>query len=96
MTLHPDRVDTFLSMFDETAPRIRAFPGCTHLELLQDDGFPNVLTTVSHWDHDEALQRYRSSSLFQGTWTRTRPLFAAAPEAYSNHVLRTDPGPVSA
>ncbi|MEX2401328.1 MAG: antibiotic biosynthesis monooxygenase [Rhodothermales bacterium] len=93
MTFRPDRVDTFLSIFDESAPRIRVFPGCTHLELLQDHTYPNVLTTLSHWDHDDALQRYRASNLFRSTWSRTKPLFAAPPEAYSHHLLREHPVP---
>lgn len=91
MTFRPDRLDTFLSIFDESAPRIRAYPGCTHLELLQDAAFPNILTTLSHWDDDAALQQYRSSNLFRGTWARTKPLFAAPPEAISHFLLR--PGP---
>lgn len=96
MTFHPGDIDTFLAIFDESAPRIKAFPGCSHLELLQEHTFPNVLTTVSHWDDDEALQRYRSSNLFRGAWARTRPLFASPPEARSYRVLRTGGGPDSA
>ncbi len=93
MTFRPDRVDAFLSLFDDAAPRIRAFPGCRHLELLQDERYPNIMSTLSHWDDDDALQQYRSSSLFRGTWTRTRSLFAAPPEARSFHVLRKHSGP---
>lgn len=90
MTFRPDCVDAFLSIFDEAAPRIRAFPGCRHLELLQDAEYPNLFTTVSHWDHDEALQRYRSSDLFRATWSRTKSMFAAPPEASSHLLVRRD------
>lgn len=92
MTFHPDQVDTFLSIFDESAPRIRAFPGCIRLDLLRDDRFPNILSTISHWQDEDALQHYRSSNLFRGTWARTKPLFAGAPEAFSHRILRADPG----
>ena len=88
MTFHPDQVDAFLSVFDHSAPRIRAFPGCRYLELLQDATYPNVMTTLSHWDDDAALQRYRSSDLFRGTWAHTKPLFAAPPRASSHLLVR--------
>jgi quinol monooxygenase YgiN len=88
MTFRPDRVDDFLQeIFGPSAPQIRAFPGCRHLELWQDVRFPNILTTFSHWDDNSALERYRQSDLFRTTWARTTPLFAAAAVAHSQEVL---------
>jgi len=83
MTFRPDRLDDFLTLFEEARPRISAAPGCRHLELWQDERFPNVLTTFSYWDDADALDAYRQSDLFRSTWKRTTPLFAAAPIAYS-------------
>ena len=83
MTFRPDRLDAFLALFAEARPRIRAAPGCRHLELWQDTRFPNVVTTYSEWDDAEALDAYRHSDLFRSTWARTTPLFAAAPVAHS-------------
>lgn len=91
MTFRPEAVDTFLSVFDESSPRIRAYPGCRHLELWQDANYPNIFTTISHWENDAALERYRSSSLFTATWARTKPLFAARPEALSHVMARGHP-----
>lgn len=91
MTFRPEAVDTFLSVFDESSPRIRAYPGCRHLELWQDSTYANIFTTVSHWEDDAALERYRSSSLFTATWARTKPLFAARPEALSHVMARAHP-----
>ena len=91
MTFRPDAVDDFLVLFDGAAPQIRAFPGCRHLALWQDDRFPNLLTTYSHWSDAEALERYRQSALFKATWAQTKRLFAAPPEARSLHVLRVNP-----
>lgn len=90
MTFHPDQLDAFFRIYDAAGPRIRAFPGCLHLELLVSIDYPNVLTTLSHWESDEALQKYRSSDLFRSTWSRTKPLFAAEPEASSHEPLRGD------
>ena len=83
MTFRPDRLDDFLALFADARSRIRAAPGCHHLELWQDARFPNVLTTYSEWDDADALDAYRHSDLFKTTWARTTPLFAAAPVAHS-------------
>ncbi len=90
MTVRSDARAAFLEHFDASAPQIRAFPGCEHLELWQDARFPNILSTYSLWTDAEALERYRNSSLFRSTWRRVRPLFAAPPEARS-HVPRRPP-----
>lgn len=91
MTFRPDEVQTFLSIFDDSSPRIRAFPGCHHLELWQDTSFPNILTTMSRWEDEAALERYRASGLFTGTWARTKPLFASRPEVHSYDLARPHP-----
>lgn len=89
MTIRPDKLDAFLDHFDRSAPRIRAFPGCAHLELWQDARFENVVATHSHWHSAEALEHYRRSDLFRTTWAEVKPLFAAAPTAHSYIALRT-------
>lgn len=87
MTFMPDRVDAFLGeIFLPSAPLIRAFSGCRHLELWRDTRYPNILTTFSQWDDSEALERYRESELFRSTWARTTPMFAAPPVAHSQTV----------
>lgn len=89
MTFRPEAFDTFMTIFDASAPKIRAFPGCMFLELWQDQQYPNILTTHSHWTGPDALEHYRQSDLFKQTWARTKPLFAAPPLAFSNHELRS-------
>jgi quinol monooxygenase YgiN len=90
LTFRPDAVDAFLEIFDASAAKIRAFPGCTHLALWQDETTPYILTTYSHWTDAGALDTYRGSALFKQTWARTKKLFADAPLAYSHFVLRPD------
>ena len=92
MTFRPEALDTFLDIFDTAAPQIRAVAGCEHLELWQDQHYPNILTTHSHWTGPEALDSYRRSALFKQTWAQTKPLFAAPPLAFSNHALREAQG----
>lgn len=89
LTIRPDGLNAFLEHFDRSAPRIRAFAGCAHLELWQDARFENVVTTCSHWQSAEALERYRRSDLFRTTWAEVKPLFAAAPTAHSHTALRS-------
>ena len=90
LTIRPDRLDAFHALFAETRNRIAAAPGCRSLDLWQDVGYPNVLTTVSLWDGPHALDAYRDSDLFRETWARTTPLFAAPPVARS-HIEPTLP-----
>jgi quinol monooxygenase YgiN len=88
MTFAPDAVGPFLDQFDESAPRIRAFPGCHHLELWRDLDAPHVCATHSHWESEEALEQYRHSDLFRTTWAAVKPLFDGRPEAHSYTVAR--------
>lgn len=88
MTFHPAQVSVFLALFDATAPQIRGFAGCRHLELWQDARYPNQMTTYSLWDDADALEAYRNSALFKATWAKTKRLFAAPPHAWSQFNIR--------
>ncbi|MEM1056694.1 MAG: antibiotic biosynthesis monooxygenase [Bacteroidota bacterium] len=90
MTFAPVHVDTFLALFRDARPKIRAQDGCEHLELWQDARYANMFTTYSHWDGPEALEAYRQSTLFRETWARTKPLFAAPPVANSSLMVNLD------
>jgi quinol monooxygenase YgiN len=84
MTFREEEVKTFLDeVFEQSKNRIRAFPGCQHMELLQQIGQPSVLFTLSIWDDEAALEAYRQSELFQTTWAKTKILFAEKAEAWS-------------
>jgi len=89
MTFRPDTVNAFVEQFDASAPQIRAFPGCYHLELWRDADTPTVCTTYSHWESEDALNRYRESDLFRSTWRTVKPLFGGRPVAHSYSILRS-------
>lgn len=76
MTFRPDEVETFRAIFFETAPLIRAFEGCHHVELWVDVNHPERMSTYSRWESEAALNKYRYSDLFRSTWARTKVLFA--------------------
>lgn len=73
----------FLNIFAASRKRIRSFPGCEHLQLLQAEADPCVFFTYSHWASDDDLDKYRNSDLFRGVWRNTRKLFSASPRAWS-------------
>lgn len=87
----PEQVETFQALFEATKGQIRAFPGCEHLELLQDIHQPHLFFTLSYWSEEAALEQYRQSELFRATWEKTKALFAGRPEAWSVQVASTTP-----
>lgn len=84
MTFRPDAVPAFLALFGRTRGAIASQPGCRHLALWRDPRYPNVLTTVSLWDGEAALDAYRGTDLFRATWAETKAWFAAPPVALSH------------
>jgi len=83
MEFAEERVSDFLHIFAASREKIRAFPGCTHLQLLQGEADPCVFFTYSHWQGEDDLNIYRNSDLFRAVWRNTRKLFRAAPRAWS-------------
>jgi len=83
MTFKPENIPSFERIFEASNERIRTFPGCMHLELLQDTDNPEVFFTYSHWESEADLQAYRESDFFQEVWGHTRKLFAERPRAWS-------------
>src|ERR1043165_9075992 len=83
MTFQPDKVNEFTALFEARKSTIRGFDGCTHLELWQDPKQSNIFFTYSTWLSEAHLDHYRFSDFFKDTWTRTKALFAAKPQAWS-------------
>lgn len=83
MTFRPEEVAAFQANFNANKEKIRAFPGCAHLELWQDADQPHIFMTYSHWESAEALEAYRHSDLFKSVWAVTKPLFAEKTFAFS-------------
>ncbi|MFT4543911.1 MAG: autoinducer 2-degrading protein [Bacteroidia bacterium] len=76
-------VDEFLTMFDITGSKIRAFEGCNSVDLVRDKYKPYVFFTISKWDSEEALEAYRQSELFKKTWKNTKALFSLPAHAWT-------------
>ncbi len=83
LTFKQEKVDEFLTTFEQNKKTIRSFEGCQHLELHQDAHQSNVFFTLSIWDDETFLDAYRNSPFFKETWKNVKPNFDAKPEAYS-------------
>jgi len=83
MKFSENHVDDFRSLFVEVREKIRGFEGCHGVELLQGIQDPTIFFTYSHWDSEDALNKYRHSKLFGATWKRTKAMFSEKAEAWS-------------
>jgi quinol monooxygenase YgiN len=85
LSLKPEFIQNFTTLFDERKQLIKQAEGCTHLELWKDDEHEGVFYTYSLWEDSKFLERYRKSELFSDTWSIVKPWFAESPRAYSAH-----------
>lgn len=83
MQFHAEHIPAFITFFGERKGEIKNFPGCLHVELLQETGESATFFTYSCWEDEEALHAYRSSAFFKDTWQYTRSLFSRKAEAWS-------------
>jgi len=87
MTFHPEKINEFIEIFNNNKEKIRNFPGCRSLQLIQSKEKSNILLTSSIWDTLDSLNDYRNSDLFKTTWRATKLLFVEKPEAISYNLL---------
>ncbi|WP_425236788.1 putative quinol monooxygenase [Ulvibacterium sp.] len=83
LTFKKENIASFERIFAETQQKIQSFKGCSLLELYQDIDNPTIFFTYSHWENTKYLEDYRKSDLFRETWSKTKILFDARPEAWS-------------
>ena len=83
MTFREEEVETFIEFFSKNRPEILKFEGVNKVELFRDTSNPKVVFTISEWDGEEYLQRYRESAFFAETWKNTKVLFEEKASAWS-------------
>jgi heme-degrading monooxygenase HmoA len=83
MNFKAEHISDFKTVFDASKHLIRAFEGCTHLELWQDAGDPQTFFTYSFWNAEGDLENYRHSELFKSVWSKTKVLFNDKPQAWT-------------
>ncbi|NNE28216.1 MAG: antibiotic biosynthesis monooxygenase [Saprospiraceae bacterium] len=82
MVFPKENEQDFRSLFSAVKPKIEAFPGCHSVKLMRGvQG--ETFFTISEWESEDQLNNYRSSSLFKGTWAKTKAMFAERAQAWS-------------
>ena len=76
-------VEDFLELFRSIEEKIKTFPGCQKLDLLQDINNKNIFFTYSIWNSEADLELYRNSKLFESVWKKTKTFFSVPAEAWS-------------
>lgn len=83
MHFRPDEIENFKLLFENTKLHIASFEGCEGVKLLEEAGNPETYFTLSTWQSEQHLEGYRSSKLFEATWSKTKAMFAGKPMAWS-------------
>jgi autoinducer 2-degrading protein len=89
MEFKEEKVLTFLDNFEKIKEKIRAFEGCTFLELYQDKNNKDIFFTYSRWENESDLENYRTSDLFKSVWATTKPMFRCKAQAWSVDTLHS-------
>ncbi|MEN9929387.1 MAG: hypothetical protein RLZZ231_1308 [Bacteroidota bacterium] len=89
LSIDPSNIEIFKAHFDSVKFDIRNAPGNRFLELYQDKNNPSLFFTYSYWEHEQDLENYRQSDLFNEVWTFTKKLFNDKPEAWSVSKIHT-------
>jgi (4S)-4-hydroxy-5-phosphonooxypentane-2,3-dione isomerase len=84
MQLLPETEGLFLDIFESVKKEIRSQRGCMGLELLRSTNKGETsIWTISLWQSVDDLETYRTSSLFQKTWSEVKPLFSMKAQAWT-------------
>jgi quinol monooxygenase YgiN len=83
LNFQDDKVDDFLSLFDQVVSKVNEQPGCLQMYMLRDIQNPSIFITYSIWESEEQLNKYRNSHLFSSIWPTIKPWFASKAEAWS-------------
>lgn len=83
LSIRPECVYEFKEIFYESQKLIRAFEGCSKVDLMKDLHNDSVFFTLSFWKTEDDLEAYRNSYLFKSTWSKVKTLFSNKAEAWS-------------
>ncbi|MCS7189255.1 MAG: antibiotic biosynthesis monooxygenase family protein [Bacteroidia bacterium] len=75
----PEKEEETHRLLLRQASQVRSFPGCRSLALYRSVG-PNFYS-LSLWESEEALEKYRSSRMFRDFWAQIKPFFRAPAKA---------------
>ncbi|MEI6312609.1 MAG: antibiotic biosynthesis monooxygenase family protein [Bacteroidota bacterium] len=81
--LHEDKVESFITIYNESKAFIAQSKGNRAVRLVRDIHQSNLLFTISSWDTEDDLNKYRQSDFFAGVWSRVKPLLESKTDAWS-------------
>ena len=87
MSFFPDKTVEFISVFNDAKEKIASVEGIISLELVRDTNNKNTFFTISKWESEFFLEKYRKSKLFQNTWSKTKIFFNKKAEAWSTQSI---------
>jgi len=77
--LRPEETARFEAFFRERQPQIEAFDGCYKTILLRNTKEPDVYYTLSEWESEAHLDRYRYSAFQRNLGLHQEPLRRKSP-----------------
>jgi autoinducer 2-degrading protein len=87
MSFKSEEISQFLLVFEESKDKIRNFPGCLALNLIEDCFDKSIIYTSSIWRSLDDLENYRNSELFIDTWRKTKIHFKEKAQVQSFNVI---------
>ena len=84
-----EEIPAFLANFETVKEKIRAFQGCSFLELYRDKNDSSIFFTYSRWEDEKDLEKYRNSELFKNVWATTKIKFRSKAQAWSVDTLHS-------
>jgi quinol monooxygenase YgiN len=79
-----DKIEQFLTFFETIKWEITKQENCYGMKLLQDKINPEIVFTYSLWKNQEALDKYRDSTLFsEQVWPKIKPWFKEKAQAWT-------------
>lgn len=83
MTLRPEKVNTFIQVFVQAQEQIQSFEGCRYTKLVKDIHDETTYLTISEWENEFFLNRYRESDFFAQVWKAAKTTFSDKAMAWS-------------
>jgi quinol monooxygenase YgiN len=87
LNFQPNKVAEFLEIFTQNKLVLAKSDGCIRLEIFESTSDIDTYFTISNWQSEEHLERYRQSELFKKIWAKVKPLFNNKAQAWTLKTL---------
>lgn len=87
LNFQPNKVAEFLEIFTQNKQLLAKSNGCIRLEIFESTSDNDTYFTISNWQSEEHLERYRQSDIFKEIWSKVKPLFNNKAQAWTLKTL---------